>query len=165
MIPYPHLIAQYRHFVSVSLKTWKCCLLYGGYFKWIYLSKILNIRARFLFHYYFFYYVFPIHKIKNFSFSYFSNLTLHCLDAKKVNKPKKHAKHLILAQSFKMSSKKVLWYSTVQIFNIFMPWISKITIILDKMLKVFTRTSQLTFSRPSRGTKLWKRTFLDFAHA
>ena len=30
-----------------------------------------------------------------------------------------------------------------------MPFISKITIILEKMLQVFMRTSQFTFSRPS----------------
>ena len=29
-----------------------------------------------------------------------------------------------------------------------MPFVSKITIILEKMLQVFMRTSQLTFSRP-----------------
>ena len=102
---------------------------------------------------------------KKLSFSYFSNLTLHCLDAKKVNKPKKHAKHLIHAQSYKMNSKKVVWYSTVKVVNTFMSWISKITIILDKMLQVFMRTSQITFSRPSRATELSKIVFLNFAHA
>ena len=45
---------------------------------------------------------------KKLSSSYFSNLTLHCLDTKKVNKPKKHGKQLIHAQSFKMNSKKVV---------------------------------------------------------
>ena len=82
-----------------------------------------------------------------------------------VIKPKKHAKHLIHAQSFKINSKKVVWYSAVKIVNTVMPWISKITIILDKMLQVFMRTSQLTFSRPSLATELSKRVFLDFAHA
>ena len=46
---------------------------------------------------------------KKCSFSYLSpHLILHCLDAKKVIKPKKHAKHLIHAQSFKINSKKVV---------------------------------------------------------
>ena len=79
------------------------------------------------------------------------------LDAEKVHKPKKkHAQHLTHAQSFKMNSKKVVWYSTVKIVNTFMPWISKVTIILDKMLQVFMRTSQLTFLRSSRATELSK---------
>ena len=111
---------------------------------------------------------------KKLSFSYFSNLTLHCLDTKyktfilllfkpdstllrckkKSKQTKKHAKHLIHAQSFKMKSKKVVWYSTVKIVNTFVSWISKITIILNKMLQVFMRTSQLHVARGALNTPL-----------
>ena len=82
---------------------------------------------------------------KKFSFSYFSNLTLYCLDAKKTKQTKKHAKHLIHAQSFKKNSKKVAWYSTVKIVNIFMPWISKIPLFWTKCYRFSSERHSLPF--------------------
>ena len=64
---------------------------------------------------------------------------------KKLNKPKKHAKHLIHAQSFKKNSKKVAWYSTVKIVNIFMPWISKIPLFWTKCYRFSSERHSLPF--------------------